>query len=146
MTADEQKRLTNITNALPTMSDQDFLARWDQADRAGEGDFNFFLRTTLEGEGQRRFGLGKHLEALEAYRSGNATSGSPTMEAGQFVATLRKDSKHAHQTEPDAWFPIAFEHRYDDYCIVGNDNVYRFRDVVIGAVQPNGKVRPLQDD
>lgn len=65
---------------------------------------------------------------------------------GSFVATLRKDSKHAHQTEPGAWFPIAFEYRYDDYCIVGNDNVYRLRDVLIGAVLPNGKVRPLQDD
>lgn len=61
-----------------------------------------------------------------------------------FVARLKKSSRYAHQTSPGEWFEIEFRHRYDDFCIVGNGNVYRLRDVVIGVRLPNGTTRPMQ--
>lgn len=63
---------------------------------------------------------------------------------GHFVARLKKSSQYYHQTKPGEWFEVDFRHRYDDYCIVGNANCYRFRDVVIGVRLPNGTIRPIQ--
>lgn len=62
---------------------------------------------------------------------------------GQFVARLKKSSKYNHQAPLGAWFDVTFAHQYDDYCIKGNENVYRFADVVIGVRLPDGQIRQV---
>lgn len=61
----------------------------------------------------------------------------------QFVARLKPSSQYAHQTERGAWFPVEFRYRYDDFFINGNENTYRLKDVDLGVLLPDGKVRKL---
>lgn len=56
----------------------------------------------------------------------------------QFLAKLKKSSKYHGQA--DGWFPISFNYRYDDFCICGNENVYRFADVIIGVRREDGEI------
>lgn len=64
--------------------------------------------------------------------------------ATAFVARLKPGSQYAHQAPKGRWFDVEFDHRYDDFCVVGNGNVYRLRDVVIAVRHPDGRVQPMQ--
>ena len=61
-----------------------------------------------------------------------------------FVARLKKSSEHYHQADPGEWFEIEFEYRYDNYCINGNQNTYRFADVDIAVRRPDGRIVKLK--
>ncbi len=59
----------------------------------------------------------------------------------QFVARIKKTSEYYGQTELGEWFAIEIEYRYDNFCIVGNQNVYRFRDVDIGVLSGEAVIK-----
>lgn len=82
ITADEQQRLKNIFEGAPSMTDEELLSAWDAASRdaaaCGESDFNFARETYYEREAARRFGLGEHLKALEAFTKNARQPVNPT--------------------------------------------------------------------
>ena len=62
----------------------------------------------------------------------------------KFVAKLKKSSEYYHQADPGQWFEIEFRYRYDNFCVCGNENVYRFADVDIGARLADGRIVKLK--
>lgn len=57
----------------------------------------------------------------------------------QLVARIKKTSKYFGQTEPNAWFDIRVVED-NHYQLRGNNNNYRFVDVVMGIRIEDGRI------
>ncbi len=57
----------------------------------------------------------------------------------QLVARIRRGSKYRHQAPPGEWFNIHLSNTHYS-PVLGNNNVYNFSDVVIGARLEDGSI------
>ncbi len=69
----------------------------------------------------------------------------PAVVRQQLVARIKRTSKYAYQAPdvPGGWFDVRVMHDMG-YGLVGNNNQYRFRDVVFGVRLDNGTVAELK--
>lgn len=66
-----------------------------------------------------------------------------TRKMQQLVARIKRSSKYYGQTEPGAWFDVRVVPDMG-YGLRGNNNNYRFSDVVFGVRLDNGDVVVLK--
>lgn len=57
----------------------------------------------------------------------------------RIYAKIKKSSKHHGQTAPGERFEVEIRpHRYSEYVVLGNSNVYRLSDVNLFVVSDSG--------
>jgi hypothetical protein len=61
----------------------------------------------------------------------------------QLVARIKRSSKYWGQTAPNAWFDIRDITGGRDHSVVGNNNIYRMKDLSFGVRLANGAVVDL---
>jgi hypothetical protein len=76
----------------------------------------------------------EYLDRLERSEAGNTQ---------QLVARIKRSSKYAHQAPPGGWFDVLVVPDMG-YGLRGNNNNYRFRDVVFGVRLDDGTIVELK--